>query len=63
MKVRCWVMVGASRAGNDLPPQEYVGHYQGEPPSANNFKPGQWILWQSAPMQTQLSLVCVDVPL
>lgn len=63
MIVRGWLMIGSSSTGNDLPPNMYVGHYQGEPPKASSFKVGQWILWQDAPMATQLTLVCVEIPL
>lgn len=63
MNVRGWLMVGASSRGSGLPDNAYVGHHQGEPPSAANFKVGQWILWQPAPAQQQLTLVCVEIPL
>jgi hypothetical protein len=61
--VRGWLMVGASSTGNDLPPAAYCGHYVGEPPKAVSFHVGQWILWQAARAQVQLSLVCVEIPL
>lgn len=63
MIVRGWLMVGSSSNDHGLPPNAYVGHWQGEPPKASSFKVGQWILWQDGPGLAQLTLVCVEIPL
>jgi hypothetical protein len=66
MTVRGWLIVGGN--GGGLPPQEYVGEYVGALPDAANFKAGQWLYWRPvaaviAGASTQMSVVCVDIPI
>lgn len=60
--IRAWLIVGpASMAYTLLPSFMSRGFWAGTPPSAADYRPGEYIAWQWAASEPIL-LVCVELP-